>query len=78
MSAALGILETALGHTFRDRELLARALTHKSHVYENLPTTPSTATMNNSNSWATRSWDSWSAITWFAVIPRFPKGAFLS
>src|ERR1700722_8746067 len=35
MSVALGILETALGHTFRDRELLERALTHKSRVYEN-------------------------------------------
>ena len=35
MSVNLGILETALGHTFRDRELLERALTHKSRVYEN-------------------------------------------
>jgi ribonuclease III len=34
MTAALGILEQALGHTFRDRELLERALTHKSRVYE--------------------------------------------
>jgi ribonuclease-3 len=34
MSAQLGILESALGHTFRDRELLERALTHKSRVYE--------------------------------------------
>ncbi|MEO8052495.1 MAG: ribonuclease III [Acidobacteriota bacterium] len=34
MNATLGILETALGHTFRDRELLERALTHKSRVYE--------------------------------------------
>ena len=34
MSVNLGILENALGHTFRDRELLERALTHKSRVYE--------------------------------------------
>jgi len=34
MSADLGILEKALGHSFRDRELLERALTHKSRVYE--------------------------------------------
>lgn len=34
MSVDLGILEKALGHRFRDRELLERALTHKSRVYE--------------------------------------------
>ena len=34
MSVNLGILEQALGHDFRDRELLERALTHKSRVYE--------------------------------------------
>ena len=34
MSADLGILEKALGHSFRDRELLERALTHKSKIYE--------------------------------------------
>jgi ribonuclease III len=34
MSADLGILEKALGHAFRDRELLERALTHKSRIYE--------------------------------------------
>lgn len=34
MSADLGILEKALGHHFRDRELLERALTHKSRMYE--------------------------------------------
>ena len=34
MSADLAILEKALGHNFRDRELLERALTHKSKVYE--------------------------------------------
>jgi ribonuclease-3 len=31
---SLGILEKSLGHVFRDRELLERALTHKSRVYE--------------------------------------------
>ena len=36
MSADLGILEKALGHSFRDRELLVRALTHKSKAYEKL------------------------------------------
>ena len=34
MSANLELLEKALGHTFCDRELLERALTHKSRVYE--------------------------------------------
>jgi ribonuclease III len=34
MTADLTILETALGHSFKDRELLERALTHKSRVYE--------------------------------------------
>jgi ribonuclease-3 len=34
MSADLAILENELGHSFRDRELLERALTHKSKVYE--------------------------------------------
>src|ERR1700722_11519312 len=34
MVADLQILETALGHTFRDRNLLERALTHKSRIYE--------------------------------------------
>jgi ribonuclease-3 len=34
MSADLAVLELALGHTFHDRELLARALTHKSRIYE--------------------------------------------
>jgi ribonuclease-3 len=34
MCADLAVLEHALGHTFCDRELLARALTHKSRIYE--------------------------------------------
>jgi ribonuclease-3 len=34
MTVDLAILEKALGHRFRDRELLERALTHKSRVYE--------------------------------------------
>lgn len=34
MGFELGVLEATLGHVFRDRELLERALTHKSHVYE--------------------------------------------
>jgi ribonuclease III len=34
MSVDLAILEKALGHSFADRELLERALTHKSRVYE--------------------------------------------
>lgn len=34
MSADLATLETGLGHTFRDRALLERALTHKSRIYE--------------------------------------------
>lgn len=34
MSADLAGLERSLGHTFHDRELLGRALTHKSRAYE--------------------------------------------
>src|SRR6202044_612460 len=34
MGADIQVLEAALGHTFRDRELLERALTHKSRIYE--------------------------------------------
>jgi ribonuclease-3 len=34
MNADLQVLERALGHTFRNRELLERALTHKSRIYE--------------------------------------------
>src|SRR5277367_5763449 len=34
MGADVQVLEAALGHTFRDRELLERALTHKSRIYE--------------------------------------------
>ena len=34
MNADLEVLEQALGHTFRNRELLERALTHKSRIYE--------------------------------------------
>src|SRR5438309_1594547 len=34
MSAEVENLERALGHTFRNRELLDRALTHKSRIYE--------------------------------------------
>src|SRR5256885_6640419 len=34
MPADLGALEAAIGHIFRDRELLQRALTHKSRIHE--------------------------------------------
>jgi len=34
MNGELEVLEKALGHSFRDRELLERALTHKSRIYE--------------------------------------------
>lgn len=34
MAADLGALEAAIGHVFRDRELLKRALTHKSRMHE--------------------------------------------
>src|SRR5712692_3081245 len=34
MTGDLSVLERALGHVFRDRELLERALTHKSRVHE--------------------------------------------
>lgn len=36
MSLDLEVLEQRLGHSFRDRLLLERALTHKSHVYEKI------------------------------------------
>lgn len=38
MGADLRGLEDALGHTFRDRSLLGRALTHKSKAYEHAST----------------------------------------
>ena len=34
MGSALDVLEQTLGHEFRDRELLERALTHKSRIHE--------------------------------------------
>jgi ribonuclease III len=34
MGPDLAVLEKALGHTFRDKKMLERALTHKSRVYE--------------------------------------------
>lgn len=34
MNADLAILEGLLGHTFRNRQLLVQALTHKSRIYE--------------------------------------------
>jgi ribonuclease-3 len=34
MGADVAVLERSLGHTFRDKTLLERALTHKSRVYE--------------------------------------------
>jgi ribonuclease-3 len=34
MKGDLTALEAAIGHSFRDRELLERALTHKSHAHE--------------------------------------------
>jgi ribonuclease-3 len=34
MLAELAVLESELGYTFRNRELLIRALTHKSRIYE--------------------------------------------
>jgi ribonuclease-3 len=34
MSVDLGVLERKLGHSFHDRGLLTRALTHTSHIYE--------------------------------------------
>lgn len=37
MSADLAVLEARLGHVFRDRELLGRALTHRSKAYEAFP-----------------------------------------
>src|ERR1700692_4393774 len=45
MSVDLAVLEKALGHCFHDRELLERALTHKSRVYEK-PAEVQTATDN--------------------------------
>ena len=34
MKGELSVLEAAIGHVFGDRELLERALTHKSHAHE--------------------------------------------
>lgn len=40
MPADLGVLEAAIGHMFRDRELFQRALTHKSRMHERPGETP--------------------------------------
>lgn len=37
MPAELEVLEAVLGHTFRDRGPLVRALTHRSYAFENSP-----------------------------------------
>jgi ribonuclease-3 len=42
MSAHLETLEEVLGHPFKNRELLERALTHKSRVYEKAAEDPAT------------------------------------
>jgi ribonuclease-3 len=42
MSAHLETLEEVLGHAFQNRELLERALTHKSRVYEKAAEDPAT------------------------------------
>ncbi len=42
MSAPLTTLEEVLGHPFQNRELLERALTHKSRVYEKTEEDPAT------------------------------------
>ncbi|HEV8037371.1 MAG TPA: ribonuclease III [Bryobacteraceae bacterium] len=42
MSAHLETLEEVLGHTFKNRELLERSLTHKSRVYEKNAEDPAT------------------------------------
>ena len=42
MSAHLETLEEVLGHSFKNRELLERALTHKSRVYEKAAEDPAT------------------------------------
>ena len=41
MPADLGVLEAAIGHVFRDRELFQRALTHKSRMHERPGEVPS-------------------------------------
>jgi len=41
MPAELGVLEAAIGHVFRDRELFQRALTHKSRMHERPGEVPS-------------------------------------
>ena len=40
-SADLGLLEAAVGHVFRDREMFQRALTHKSRMHERPGEVPS-------------------------------------
>ena len=51
-------LEAALGYQFASRELLARAFTHRSSVYEK-PSSGAAAITSNWSFWATRSLDSW-------------------
>jgi len=47
MPAELEALETAAGYRFANRELLCRALTHSSHVHEQLPGSGTTALRDN-------------------------------
>jgi ribonuclease III len=42
MPPSLGKLEHLTGHKFADPELIARAVTHRSWVYENMPDAPET------------------------------------
>lgn len=37
MTASLAKLESLIGHRFKDRDILQRAVTHRSWAYENLP-----------------------------------------
>lgn len=48
MTQRLEELESVIGHQFHNRELLTRALTHYSHVYESLPPgSPRTVLLDN-------------------------------
>lgn len=49
MSANLGRLESVIGHTFKDVNLLTRSITHRSWAFENVRGTDETAIRNAEN-----------------------------
>lgn len=74
MTADLADLEKALGHTFRNRELLARALTHKSKVYEKSAEAPATADNEQLEFLGDSILGFWVSESLVRRFPAFPEG----